>query len=86
LDIASWLRGLGLEQYEGAFRENRVGADILPSLTAEDLRDLGVIRWSAIAAGCSTPSPPCGKALDRRSRPARHPLPPGCPVGPSGGS
>jgi class 3 adenylate cyclase/tetratricopeptide (TPR) repeat protein len=42
LDIAGWLRGLGLEQYEGAFRENRIGPDILPSLTAEDLKDLGI--------------------------------------------
>jgi class 3 adenylate cyclase/tetratricopeptide (TPR) repeat protein len=42
LDIASWLRALGLEQSEDAFRENRIGADILPSLTAEDLRDLGI--------------------------------------------
>jgi class 3 adenylate cyclase len=42
LDIVSWLRSLGLEQYEDAFRENRVGADILPRLTAEDLRDLGI--------------------------------------------
>jgi class 3 adenylate cyclase/tetratricopeptide (TPR) repeat protein len=42
LDIASWLRTLGLERYEDAFRENRVGADLLPRLTAEDLRDLGV--------------------------------------------
>jgi len=42
LDIASWLRSLGLEQYADAFRDNRIGADILTSLTAEDLRDLGV--------------------------------------------
>jgi class 3 adenylate cyclase len=42
LEIASWLRSLGLEQYEDAFRDNRIGADILTSLTAEDLRDLGV--------------------------------------------
>jgi class 3 adenylate cyclase len=42
LDIASWLRSLGLEQYADAFRENRIGPDILTSLTAEDLKDLGV--------------------------------------------
>ncbi len=42
LGIASWLRGLGLEQYEDAFRENRIGPDVLPTLTAEDLRDLGI--------------------------------------------
>lgn len=42
MDIARWLRSLGLEGYEQASRENRIGADILPSLTAEDLKDLGI--------------------------------------------
>jgi len=40
--VAEWLRTLGLEQYEPAFRENKVTADLLPSLTAEDLKELGV--------------------------------------------
>jgi class 3 adenylate cyclase len=40
---ADWLRGLGLERYEAAFREIDVGADLLPSLTEEDLKDLGII-------------------------------------------
>jgi len=42
MDIAAWLRGLGLEQYEPAFRDNFVDADVLPDLTAEDLVGLGV--------------------------------------------
>ncbi len=42
MDIAAWLRGLGLEEYEPAFRDNRVDAAILPMLTAEDLRDIGI--------------------------------------------
>jgi class 3 adenylate cyclase/tetratricopeptide (TPR) repeat protein len=42
MDIAGWLQGLGLERYEQAFRENRIEADVLPSLTVEDLKDLGV--------------------------------------------
>src|SRR5437016_3641463 len=42
MNVAEWLRKLGLEQYEPAFRENKIGADLLPSLTAEDLKDLGV--------------------------------------------
>ncbi|HYZ61976.1 MAG TPA: AAA family ATPase, partial [Acetobacteraceae bacterium] len=41
-DIGAWLRGLGLEQYEAAFRENAVDASVLPELTAEDLREIGV--------------------------------------------
>src|SRR6266852_3579781 len=42
MDIAEWLRGLGLGQYEPAFRANEIDARVLPSLTAEDLKDLGV--------------------------------------------
>jgi class 3 adenylate cyclase len=43
MDIASWLRSLGLERYEAAFRENEIDETVLPGLTAEDLKDLGVI-------------------------------------------
>ena len=42
MDVGGWLRKLGLERYEAVFRENRVDSAILPRLTAEDLRDLGV--------------------------------------------
>jgi class 3 adenylate cyclase len=42
MDVGSWLRKLGLEQYEAAFRENNIDATILPSLTTEDLKELGV--------------------------------------------
>ena len=42
MDIGGWLRSLGLEQYEKAFRENNVDDTVLSSLTAEDLKDLGV--------------------------------------------
>ena len=42
MDVAEWLRGLGLEQYEPAFRTNEIDAAVLPNLTAEDLKDLGV--------------------------------------------
>ena len=42
MDVAEWLRGLGLEQYATAFRENEVGERVLPSLTADDLKELGV--------------------------------------------
>jgi class 3 adenylate cyclase/predicted ATPase len=42
MEIGGWLRRLGLEQYEAAFRENEIDDTVLPSLTAEDLRDLGV--------------------------------------------
>ena len=42
LDVADWLRGLGLEQYASAFRDNAIEADVLPSLNADDLKDIGV--------------------------------------------
>src|ERR1700736_2796031 len=42
MELRGWLRGLGLERYEAAFRENEIDETVLPSLTAEDLKDLGV--------------------------------------------
>ena len=42
VDVASWLRNLGLERYEAAFRENDVSAELLRNLTADDLKELGV--------------------------------------------
>ena len=42
MDIAAWLRGLGLGQYESAFRANDVDAQVLPRLMAEDLISIGV--------------------------------------------
>ncbi|MBR0926440.1 AAA family ATPase [Bradyrhizobium diazoefficiens] len=42
MDVGGWLRRLGLEQYEAAFRDNEIDDTVLPNLTAEDLKDLGV--------------------------------------------
>jgi class 3 adenylate cyclase len=42
--VAAWLRGLGLQQYEPAFRDNGIDTQILPKLTAQDLSDIGVTR------------------------------------------
>ncbi|MBV8577274.1 MAG: hypothetical protein JOZ58_19815, partial [Acetobacteraceae bacterium] len=42
MDVAAWLCALGLDQYEATFRENAVDAEVLPTLTADDLKDLGV--------------------------------------------
>jgi class 3 adenylate cyclase len=43
MDLAEWLRGLGLEQYEDAFRDNEIDWRVLPSLTADDLKEIGVV-------------------------------------------
>jgi class 3 adenylate cyclase len=75
--IAAWLRGLGLERYEPAFRANEIDATLLPSLTVEDLKDLGVSLvghrrrlLDAIAAlgaqAPTTPVVPAPAAAERR--------------------
>src|ERR1700722_8345440 len=43
MDVGVWLRGLGLAQYEAAFRDNAIDVVVLPKLTAEDLKELGVV-------------------------------------------
>jgi SAM domain (Sterile alpha motif) len=42
VDIAAWLRSLGLEEYEQAFRDNAVDGELLPALTDEHLKELGL--------------------------------------------
>ena len=42
-DVSQWLEGLGLGEYAGAFAENRIDVDVLPSLTSNDLKDIGVV-------------------------------------------
>ena len=75
MDIAIWLRGLGLERYELAFRNNEIDRETLPKLTAEDLKDLGVVLGghrrkllAAIAAlqGGAAPSMQLPSAAERR--------------------
>jgi class 3 adenylate cyclase len=42
MNVAKWLRDLGLEQYAPAFRDNDIDGKVLRRLTGDDLRDLGV--------------------------------------------
>src|SRR6516225_10750087 len=42
MDVAEWLRSLGLEQYAPAFRDNGIDMRVLSDLIAEDLKDLGI--------------------------------------------
>jgi SAM domain (Sterile alpha motif) len=68
MDIGGWLRSLGLERYEAAFRENEITDKVLPNLTAGDLKDLGVgivghrrtllDAIAALRAGASAKAPP----------------------------
>ena len=65
MDVGEFLRELGLQQYEAAFRDNGIDIRVLPKLTAEDLKDLGVtmvghrrILLEAIAALHEPTAPP----------------------------
>ena len=42
MEIVVWLRSLGLAKYEAIFRENDIDETVLPNLTAEDLKELGI--------------------------------------------
>ena len=59
MDVADWLQSLRLEEYASAFQNNHIGWDLLPNLTADDLKDLGT------GAGCSRLSPVFGRQLHR---------------------
>ncbi len=74
MDIADWLRSLGLEQYEPAFRDNAIDGSVLPRLTRDDLKDIGVAQvghrrklLDAIAAlgePAPAPTPPAGDPVN----------------------
>ena len=42
MDVVVWLRSLGLEEYEEAFRDNKIDERVLPNLKQEDLKEIGV--------------------------------------------
>jgi class 3 adenylate cyclase len=80
MDVAAWLRGLGLEQYAPAFRDNAIDGEVLRELTADDLKDLGVTLvghrrklLSAIAALGQEPSTAAQSAASRTSAPISPP-------------
>src|ERR671917_2745312 len=66
-DVGAWLQGLGLGQYEAAFRDNGVDAAVLPELTAEDLKEMGVAavghRRKLLAAIAALRGPPPSAAM-----------------------
>jgi hypothetical protein len=68
MDIGGWLRGLGLERYEQAFRENEIDLRVLPELTADDLKELGV---AVIPTALICVWTPINRRARRRSRRAR---------------
>jgi len=79
MDVGSWLRSLGLGQYEAAFRSNEIEADVLPDLTDSDLEKLGlplgprkrILRaigtlGHSSTAGTSAPLAPAEDTAERR--------------------
>ena len=82
MDIRTWLHSLQLSRYEQAFRDNDIGADILPELTAEDLIGLGVTsighRRKLLAAIAALRSEGLGRdvASQSQTRPLVSPRPP----------
>ena len=55
MDVAGWLRSLGLGQDEEAFRDNDIEGEVLPHLTADDLMSIGV------TSGGSSPTASFGR-------------------------
>ncbi len=43
MNVAAWLQSLGLERYEPLFRDNEIDWEVLPKLTSEDLKEIGVV-------------------------------------------
>ena len=78
MDIEAWLQRLGLERYVPAFRENEIDGEVLPKLTSEDLREIGVAAighrrklLDAIATlGASAPTTAVKSAVSDASAPA----------------
>jgi hypothetical protein len=72
MDIGDWLRSLGLEKYEAAFRENEIDEAVLPSLTHETLKS--ALLQLGIASSCSMLSPCCVLMRARKQRQPQHSL------------
>jgi hypothetical protein len=80
MDVAAWLRGLGLERYAPAFRYNDVDGEALPELTSDDLISIGVAsvghRRKLLAAIASlNATPPDPMVMAAPAMPRRPPAP-----------
>ena len=82
MDLGGWLRSLGLGKYEAAFRENDIDETVLPGLTHETLKELGVAsighRVKLLDAIAALRNDASGKALSvdaasTLSAPTAHP-------------
>jgi class 3 adenylate cyclase/predicted ATPase len=84
-DIAAWLEGLGLGQYAEAFRANDITKGVLPELTDEDLKGLGLSlghRRLLLKAIKSLSNPPDDVVAIDRPAPPSSPSPEPTPARP----
>ena len=80
MDVAVWLRGCGLEQYETLFRDHDIDADVLCELTDGDLEKIGVslghrkrlLKAVAALAGGAVPASPATAASEPPAPARRH--------------
>ena len=91
MDVVVWLRSLGLGKYEAAFRENEIDETVLPGLTADDLKELGVAalghRRKLLDAIAALRADAGAKAPTLAEEPARQSaaMPTAAPVGEAAG-
>jgi class 3 adenylate cyclase/predicted ATPase len=78
-DVDTWLKELELSEYSQAFAENRIDAEVLPTLTNDDLKDIGVLAvgdrrkiLNAIKAMSERVDEPTGDATSEQD-PSREP-------------
>ena len=90
IDLADWLRSIGMDQYAGAFAEQRITLGILPELTDTDLKEMGVAAMgdrklilreiAALKPGAAAPPQPVppvhGNAPGLLLGPQSPPMPP----------
>ena len=74
MDVGGWLRGLGLGKYEAAFLDNGIGGAVLPHLTVEDLKEIGVAtvgdRRMLLAAIAALATPRSSEPIGPQPSPA----------------
>jgi len=80
MQIADWLKKLGMSEYADRFVENRIDHSVLPDLTDQDLEKLGVllgdrrkmlraIREFAGDTAVTPHPPPPGQSQSSRTQP-----------------
>ena len=77
MDVGVWLRSLGLGQYEASFRDNEIDGSVLPKLTVDDLKDLGVAvvgHRRKIMSAIEELNAPSARTEDATAPPAQVPV------------